>query len=508
MADESAARDTWEDLSEKDKVWIIRKIEREARETIKRPEPLLKASAGDYVTLTLGDTSASTTQNKKPQKSTKPGKQTKVVELDSDDDDNDAGDTLIPGPGRGERLDYNAIRRQIGFTVDRFDEYYGGEWKNSFHEYIYRSQSAGAAHTEYADVEAMLQHDDWLPYLNRKHDCNDETSTQLLFRGFPMIEDVAMIAHPNKFSKRPKPNLGQIASDQENKIIRDPGELFNIDDGNCYFTAIALLIYGNARAWLRVKAEHLYHLEKMLSDPLHVRHEFYKRHNAIFSKTFATRHGPDGTRWEGNPNLWERLQIPNCWMSDEICPLTADVYGVFLVLYSFTYNQQGKRGSVYDLRTYGSYNSRHIFAAYVNSNHFVPLIPNSYYHYEFTLPRIRLQVTDRYKNKLRTTNKNHTNKKDGLEHHFRCSPQSIPGPLSYPTTTELYLSRAVGFRNLPRHPVSSTNVPQPKKRVQTRTRSRPLARARRNPPKTKTLHINPPRSSLSPRRTSSRLWKR
>ncbi|KAK4215447.1 hypothetical protein QBC37DRAFT_248906, partial [Rhypophila decipiens] len=184
-----------------------------------------------------------------------------------------------------------------------------------------------------------------------------------LYSGFPMVENVVFVAHPN-FSG-------------------------GVGDGNCYFTAMALLLYGTSSAWLRVKAEHLYYLEKVLINKDHVRHKFYKCQNAVDSTTNASGRGFKGA-WEGEVNLWERLQIPNCWTSDEMCALTADVYGVFLVLYSFTTSATSEYGAdtVYDLRTYGAFNSRHLFAAFKGGNHFVPLVPNTFHHYEVRLPRI------------------------------------------------------------------------------------------------------------------------
>ncbi|KAM7183587.1 hypothetical protein V8F33_013501, partial [Rhypophila sp. PSN 637] len=209
----------------------------------------------------------------------------------------------------------------------------------------------------------MLDNDDWKPTLQAANRRN----ARLLYSGFPMVESVVFVAHPNSWS--------------------------GVGAGNCYFTAMALLLYGTSRAWLRVKAEHLYYLEKVLTNKDHVRHEFYKRLNAVSSETHASvraRSG-NGTPWQGFVNLWERLQIPNCWTSDEICALTADVYGVFLVLYSIRENATANQ--VYDLRTYGAFNNRHLFAAFKGGNHFVPLVPNNFYHYEFRLPRISLAST-------------------------------------------------------------------------------------------------------------------
>lgn len=446
MAEDLTVKDFWKQLDDDGKEYLIRRIHRDARLSIRRPEPIIDTGKNRFVRLDANaDSTAATPPKKDSKKPSKPGKKPTVITLGSDSDDDAYAPAVIPGPGVVPRLDYGEIRKQLGFT-EACLKYYEREIKFAYVNHLddFRAQ--------YGDLEAMLEGDDWKPYLKRKVESND-VHTQLEFKGFPLIEDVSMIAHPNRFFKKPPQKEGKIYADLQNNIKRDPGEDYTIDDGNCYFTAMALLLYGDARSWLRVKAEHLHYLEHVLSNKEHIRHEFYTRQNAIFSDTFATAH-EGGRQWSGDVNLWEWLQIPNCWTSDEMCALTADVYGVFIVLYSFTYNDTTRTGNVYDMRTYGAFNSRHIFAAYYNRNHFVPLIPNNYFHYEFTLPRITLNITKRYN--MRTSGAYHGEPNDGVDHYFRCSPRSIPGPLSYPGFgDELHLLMVVGY-NRKNNAVSGT----------------------------------------------------
>ncbi len=79
----------------------------------------------------------------------------------------------------------------------------------------------------------MFYRVDWLTYLS-----SYSGKVPVLYKGFPMVEDVVFAKHPNYWT-----------------CIKDHGKL--VPDGPCYWTALALLLYGNASLWLRVKAEHL-----------------------------------------------------------------------------------------------------------------------------------------------------------------------------------------------------------------------------------------------------------
>ena len=123
-------------------------------------------------------------------------------------------------------------------------------------------------------------------------------------------------------------------------------------------------------------------LEKVLLDKNHPRHAFYTRENMHSTKTKAT--GPYSMReqdirlWQGTVNLWEKLHLPGCWMSDAICTLTADVYGVFVVLYKYDFPKDPRwKNKIYDLKTFGAYNNRHIFLCYRVSLPSHPLPPQT-----------------------------------------------------------------------------------------------------------------------------------
>jgi hypothetical protein len=256
----------------------------------------------------------------------------------SDDDDADSPDVAKPpasGPLADMRLDIPAIRKQLGYTQP-FEKQFPMETEAAKADFLTTGY-------EHMDEESMLQGDDWLGVL-RKY---ENGANPILYKGFPMVEDVVFIKHENHWRKM-----------YQGK---------DVESGQCYWLSVALLIYGNASCWLRVKAEHLSFVEMVLMNPEHPRHTFYRRENNLDAVTAAT--GPAGLpgRWSDNANLWERLQIPGCWMSDDICRVTADVYGVFLVLYKYDSAKKANvhwKDKIYDMKTYGAYNSRHIFICY------------------------------------------------------------------------------------------------------------------------------------------------
>jgi hypothetical protein len=97
-------------------------------------------------------------------------------------------------------------------------------------------------------------------------------------------------------------------------------------------------------------------------NPHHPRYSFYTRENQIIGETQAS--GPAGQSGF-TANLWERLQIPGCWNNEDMCQLTSEVYGVFLVLYKYDSDSNPEwKDTVYDMKTYGVYNSQHVFLCY------------------------------------------------------------------------------------------------------------------------------------------------
>ncbi|KAK0713692.1 hypothetical protein B0T26DRAFT_753781 [Lasiosphaeria miniovina] len=376
---------------------------------------------------------------------------------DGSDDEDDETPPFTSGPLTGMRIDVPAIRRNVGYKRP-FEDQFSGELRASEIDFL-------ATGYEFSSQEDMYQSPDWLPYLRSYH---HETESPVLFSGFPLIEDVVFVKHPNYW----------YSGALHKKVIHN---------GQCYWTTIALLIYGNASLWLRVKAEHLSYAEQVLSNPKHPRHALYKRENTILSGTRAT--GPAGSH-AGAMNWWERLHVPGCWSNDDIIALTADLYSVFVVLYKYKSGpenpQLGK--SVYDMCTFGAYNTRHIFLCYYVSftghtqdatdqtlsdvqseNHYQPMVPNDYWAYEFKLPRLTLQSTSKYR--LMTAEHQRT-KNNGPAHHLRGPKDSLAPLLATPSFKREHLYRAVGYA------APSATSTEPVARVSGMPPRRPLPSAR------------------------------
>ncbi|KAK0625180.1 hypothetical protein B0T17DRAFT_508189 [Bombardia bombarda] len=381
-----------------------------------RREPVLKSHPGlSHVLGTQALTPQSTPQtpnSPSPSVTTQTTYTSNAVDLDDDDDTPQIATTIPPsGPLTNMRpnVDIEKIRIALGYQAT-FGECFAKEIQAASQDFITEG-------CEDSDQESILQNRDWVGYLKRA-----VSQRPVLFSGFPMVEDVVFIRHPNRW---------QPDRSADNKIIHD---------GQCYWTSIALLIYGNASCWLRVKAEHLSFLEKVLSTPNHPRHDFYKRENSHNSKTAAS--GPGGLH-RGDHNIWEKLHIPGCWTGDEMMLLTADVYGVFVVLYKYdsvdTFKWVNK---IYDMHTYGAYNSRHIFICYFAENHYEPMIPNNYYSYEFKLPRLTLEATKKYKLETREYRRLAN---DSLNHHFRGRNQPTSPLVVRPSFEFEHLKWAAGY---------------------------------------------------------------
>ncbi|KAG7284231.1 hypothetical protein NEMBOFW57_010595 [Staphylotrichum longicolle] len=284
-----------------------------------------------------------------------------VIDDDDDDEDDDSAAQKQPaGTDLTTKLDIPGIRHRIGYSES---------FVNQFPD---EDAAIKLGDPDSTDQDTMYEGRDWVHYLASYR------GKRVLFKGFPMVENVVFIKHPNHWSR-----------------IQDHGKL--IEDGQCYWVALALLLYGNASYWIRVKAEHLNFLEEVLKNPRHHRHAFYARENQVSTQTKAT--GP-ADQAEILVNLWEKLLIPGCWANDDLSHLTADMYGIFLVVYK--YNEDPKKNfdwkdKVYDIKTFGAYNNRHVFLCYAHGNHYQPMIPNEFLASEFKLPRITLQNTKGYK---------------------------------------------------------------------------------------------------------------
>lgn len=353
-------RDFLNQVSEAQKDWLANALYYRELETIRRESPLLdpnkyetkevvvydngEASAGQSATaaslpVSHGlDLQGGAAPDRLPRLIARVLTKVSMVSLSDDEDgDADAGNrnTVLPsGPLSDMRLDIPSIRQSIGFTKP-FEEQFPDEIHTAISDFL----SIGYG---YVTQESIFDTPDWVA------DVGKFEGKTVLLKGFPMAEDVTFLKHPNYW-----------------QTVEEHGKV--IEDGQCYWTALSLLLYGNAHAWLRVKAEHLSYLEKILMNPRHPRHEFYSRENKNMGQTYAT--GPAGPQsyWSGQVNLWERLQIPGCWANEDLCQLTADVYSVFLVLYKYDTSNAANpqwKGKVYDMKTFGAYNNRHIFLCF------------------------------------------------------------------------------------------------------------------------------------------------
>ncbi|KAJ4411611.1 hypothetical protein N0V85_003825 [Neurospora sp. IMI 360204] len=228
--------------------------------------------------------------------------------------------SLNPKPVRlTSTHNFTAIRKQLGYggPIDQhFGRYKLAATTNFTDRY---SKSDPTNPIADPDLATMLGDFDWSGFFknHKRHYKNFQHPPAVLYKGFPMVEEVVFVMHPNKWD----------SEDRDGK---------HMDDGHCYWSSIALLIYGSASFWLLVKAEHLWYLESILNNPHHPRHHFYKR---MMETKFKSKSGDIkglGTAKRGEFNLWEALHIPGLWVNHDPCYLTADLYKVFLVLYKYS----------------------------------------------------------------------------------------------------------------------------------------------------------------------------
>lgn len=190
-----------------------------------------------------------------------------------------------------------------------------------------------------------------------------------LYRGFPMVEKTVFFAADNYAGLQ----------------------------SNCFFKAVAYQVYGSWKFDARVKAEHLQYFSDILKWPAHPRHEMYTRLNEWFYESYVSQtqgRGESGGRGRSSielaANFYQLLTIPNCYMPMDMFEVTADLYNLFIVIY--TVNTEDV---VTEMITKGSYNARHVFMLY-QGKHFQPMVPNGYYASEFQLPRVTHYSTLNY----------------------------------------------------------------------------------------------------------------
>lgn len=185
-----------------------------------------------------------------------------------------------------------------------------------------------------------------------------------LIRGFPMVEETTFFCASN----------------------------FTGLNFNCFFKAVAAQVYGNFTFDARVKAEHLEYFSDVLKSPAHPRHSMYTKLNQWFYETAVSHAGGKKlSAVKTLANFYQLLTIPNCQIPMDMFEVTADLYNLFLVVYTLN-----NENVVTEMTTMGSFNSRHVFMLFRYGNHFQPMVPNEYYSSEFQLPRITYYSTRKY----------------------------------------------------------------------------------------------------------------
>lgn len=288
-----------------------------------------------------------------------------------------------PGPDVGDRLDVAKFRREHGQTADntRFEKDIAAAQRD-----LYQGGTQ--------DQEAILSTDSTLPTgwhigtLRKERQASVERwkkegersglEDDGLIRGLPLVEKVDFVRHQNSFGP------------------------VSLDSGNCYWTCLALLLNGDAAQWLRVKGAHLAHFARILLNPSHPKHELYSTMNKRMYSTLAT--GKNGH----NPglfvvNLWQILNLPLVYVPIDMAEVTADLYGLYIM--SYTLRQE----SVTHMRAFGAYNARHVGILHVDGNHFRPIVPNDYIHWEFKFPRLTKEAAGKWVN----------TQKEGIYHPLR-----------------------------------------------------------------------------------------
>lgn len=163
--------------------------------------------------------------------------------------------------------------------------------------------------------------------------------TYMVQAGFPLVEDVDFVVPHNR------------------------GE----PTGDCYWRSISFCLYDSPDYWAFVKAEHLAYVHHVLTQPRHVRHRLYVEHfNGRFFDTTAAGLPPF------KANLWQMLHLPHTWTPAIMSQITADLYNICIITFTLEDNV------VTETSIRGVYNSRHIFLAFSNGNHFHPMTPNAY----------------------------------------------------------------------------------------------------------------------------------
>lgn len=191
-----------------------------------------------------------------------------------------------------------------------------------------------------------------------------DSSSACLLSGFPMLGDVVMYRAMNYGGAR----------------------------SSCFFKALAYLVYGDQSLYQRVQSEHLQHFSDVLEWVDHPRHEMYTMLNRQFwNTTISTEaslaNNPPIRDVEAMANTYQILSIPQAWMPLDLLDITADLYNLFIVVYTITESPSQDQPLVTEVNVKGSYNARHVFLLF-NGFHYQPMVPNEFLASEFTFPRV------------------------------------------------------------------------------------------------------------------------
>lgn len=275
-----------------------------------------------------------------------------------------------PSPAVGLRLDISLLRDALGTRGPRHPKMLAG---------VNNTMRAMDWSRRPRTLENSLQ-DFWL---------RDPARNSPLLYGFPLMEEVAFYRVGNYYGT----------------------------PSDCYWKAVAYHVYGGHRYAARVKAEHLEYFSWVLGMRSHPRYNQYTAWNSQFSATTVTN-GDGSNSIATLLNLYQQLRIPDTWTSSRMFHITADLYNLYIVVYSLGALDATQRAALQATsagqaspagrarspirgakdeipstsfvqypRIYGSYNARHVFFLYVNDNHYQPMVPNEYFASEFQLPR-------------------------------------------------------------------------------------------------------------------------
>ncbi|KAK7704848.1 hypothetical protein SLS64_008196 [Diaporthe eres] len=189
----------------------------------------------------------------------------------------------------------------------------------------------------------------------------DSSPTSLLF-GFPMLGNVVLYRAMNYGGAR----------------------------SACFFKALAYLVYGDQSLYQRMQAEHQQHFSDVLEWEDHPRHQLYTVMNQKFyCTTISTDNTSSSLDGEVQTiaNFFQLLSIPQAWMPLDMLDVTADLYNLFIVVYTVNESSTQTHPLITEVSVKGSYNARHVFLLF-NGFHYQPMVPNEFLASEFTFPRV------------------------------------------------------------------------------------------------------------------------